>query len=398
MDIKGIVDETYGSIHEIKEIAQEIIIQISKNNLERYKQKGEFDYFEGVYLRDVPLKKQPTELLAFFNQANLSISFLDKETWNIKNKDGHYQGDKSRSRTAPAEIVLYYERSELKPNLDEVIKRRGQDLEYSDIYFKLYYVFTSNLMHELQHAFDDYRSMGKAFKTKPSSQFFSGFKGNDAFAGLDPTQRAYKYKEYLNLPHEVWAHFTQTFKNLRLTTRDFDHEQMPKKMVPLKDVVREFRYEFPNFRLLNPEHQQRLLKAVVSFWHTAKQNLDDEAKAQPLQEVIKREVNVDFANGKIMYDGNPVGVVELFDRNNGYMILDKILIYDEFKGQGIGTAAMKHIMDYARSKQKILTLTPDSVHGGNVNRLKKWYQSLGFVLNKGKNKDFQTMQLFYLPL
>jgi hypothetical protein len=44
---------------------------------------------------------------------------------------------------------------------------------------------------------------------------------------------------------------------------------------------------------------------------------------------------------------------------------------------------------------KIITLTPDNLWGSNVNKLKKWYKSLGFVENKGRNKDFQTMQAMY---
>jgi GNAT superfamily N-acetyltransferase len=401
VDLKGIVGETYGSVHEIKDITQDILIAVSKRNVQRYKEKGEFDYFEGVHMRDVQFKKRPTELITFAHQANIHFSFIAKEAYGITDKEGYYSGNMEHSRTSMATIVCYYDHADFKPEMDELVKRKDEELDYQDIYFKIYYKFTTTLMHELQHAWDDFRSRGKAYKTKQYQSFLSKYKDDPAYDKLDQEKAAYKFKEYLNLPHEIWARFTQTFQHLHFTTFDIvDGDRMVIYMKPLKEIVKRFTYEMPHFRLLQPDQQQRLLKAVVSYWHKEKDRVDAEQKAskQPIQEAIKNEVEVDFNSGQIKYNGEAAGVVEISKGREDFMILDKIVVYPEFRGQGIGTAAMKHVMEYARSQGKILTLTPDSVHGGNVNRLKRWYQSLGFVLNKGKNKDFRTMQLFYLPL
>ena len=56
---------------------------------------------------------------------------------------------------------------------------------------------------------------------------------------------------------------------------------------------------------------------------------------------------------------------------------------------------MSQVIDYANKKNLIITLTPDEVWGSSKNKLIKWYKSLGFVMNHGKNKDFETMQLMY---
>ena len=102
-----------------------------------------------------------------------------------------------------------------------------------------------------------------------------------------------------------------------------------------------------------------------------------------------------FASYKIMNDGQVVGEMELMNRDNKYLILDKIIIEKEFRGAGYANDAMKLLFDYADKQNKIITLTPDSLWGANKNKLQKWYQSLGFVVNKGRNKDFETMQLMY---
>ena len=56
---------------------------------------------------------------------------------------------------------------------------------------------------------------------------------------------------------------------------------------------------------------------------------------------------------------------------------------------------MEKILEYASSKNMIATVTPDSVWGSSVNKLIKWYKSLGFIMNTGKNKDFNHKYLMY---
>src|ERR1022692_2282676 len=99
-----------------------------------------------------------------------------------------------------------------------------------------------------------------------------------------------------------------------------------------------------------------------------------------------------FSNIKL---GNEsIGSLDLFFLNK-YIILDKIDIWEKFRGQGYAQKAMEQLIDYAKQKNLTITLTPDDAFGSNKNKLIKWYRSLGFVMNKGKNKDFETMQLIY---
>jgi tRNA nucleotidyltransferase/poly(A) polymerase len=102
---------------------------------------------------------------------------------------------------------------------------------------------------------------------------------------------------------------------------------------------------------------------------------------------------------KIMNGDQTVGEVGIMDRGvhggNHYIAIDKIFINKEFRGNDYANDAMKLIFAYADKNNLIVTLTPDNIWGASVPKLKAWYKSLGFIENKGKKKDFQTMQLMY---
>ncbi len=113
----------------------------------------------------------------------------------------------------------------------------------------------------------------------------------------------------------------------------------------------------------------------------------------------KQSVKLDLSSQKIMLGNKVIGQLEVFDKEvsttQKYLILDKIFIDKDYRGKGYAEEAFRQLIHYADAKNIIITLTPDDVWGSNKNKLIKWYKSLGFIMNKGKNKDFQTMQLMY---
>lgn len=75
----------------------------------------------------------------------------------------------------------------------------------------------------------------------------------------------------------------------------------------------------------------------------------------------------------------------------------KIIVPD--RGQGVGSAVMKDISDFADKTGQTIKLDPSGDFGGNVKRLKKFYKSQGFVENKGKNRDFTISEdMFREPI
>lgn len=68
------------------------------------------------------------------------------------------------------------------------------------------------------------------------------------------------------------------------------------------------------------------------------------------------------------------------------------------RGQGSARTAMKALVDEADRNGYTLTLTPEPMDKGvSKGRLEKFYKSLGFISNSGRNKDFSTRATMLRP-
>jgi len=82
---------------------------------------------------------------------------------------------------------------------------------------------------------------------------------------------------------------------------------------------------------------------------------------------------------------------------SGNGVMDLNLIVSGEKGRGNGTKALKELMDFADRKGLTMALTPSSDFGGSKARLTDYYKRLGFVENKGRNKDYEISESMYRP-
>ena len=67
--------------------------------------------------------------------------------------------------------------------------------------------------------------------------------------------------------------------------------------------------------------------------------------------------------------------------------VSEIIIKKEKRNSGIGTQIMRFITNYADETIKIITLTPSSDFGSDINRLTHFYKKFGFKLNNGNYKS-----------
>lgn len=68
------------------------------------------------------------------------------------------------------------------------------------------------------------------------------------------------------------------------------------------------------------------------------------------------------------------------------------------RGEGSASAAVKQFLDEADAQGRQVHLTADPVDATTSKpRLERWYESLGFKKNKGKNKDFSTRAQYIRP-
>lgn len=79
----------------------------------------------------------------------------------------------------------------------------------------------------------------------------------------------------------------------------------------------------------------------------------------------------------------------------GPVVLDKVIVPQELRGQGIGSNFMNDLTSYADQEGKTLSLTPSSDFGGVKSKLVNWYKSLGFQPNTGRYADHSISESMY---
>lgn len=91
--------------------------------------------------------------------------------------------------------------------------------------------------------------------------------------------------------------------------------------------------------------------------------------------------------------------LNLSETSDGDIYISMIAVDKSQLGQGIGTKVMNKIINYADKVGKRIVLTPgktDKSFGTtSQTRLIDFYKRFGFILNKGRNKDFSISELMY---
>lgn len=92
-----------------------------------------------------------------------------------------------------------------------------------------------------------------------------------------------------------------------------------------------------------------------------------------------------------------LSVFNLFLNSLGDIILSDIEVPKQFRKQGIGSKVLTKLIQIADDNNLRIVLTPglrDTKHGATSRaRLINFYKRFGFVLNKGRNKDFRVSEL-----
>ena len=80
----------------------------------------------------------------------------------------------------------------------------------------------------------------------------------------------------------------------------------------------------------------------------------------------------------------------------GAVRLGSLIVPKQKRGQGLGTHALRKILDLCDKQGRTMVISPATDFGGSsVERLKKFYARSGFVRNKGSKKDFTISELMY---
>ncbi len=111
-----------------------------------------------------------------------------------------------------------------------------------------------------------------------------------------------------------------------------------------------------------------------------------------LFEIAAEDLQSLTARLKAKYNLQDLWIHDLGDSNPNTIKLDSIRVSKEGRKEGVGTAVMQEITDYADRNGLRVVLTPgqkDDGHGTTSRgRLVRFYKRFGFKENKGRNKDF----------
>jgi len=76
-----------------------------------------------------------------------------------------------------------------------------------------------------------------------------------------------------------------------------------------------------------------------------------------------------------------------FDEESNSFILSRIVVHKDKRGQGIGSAVIKELKEFAASKNLKITLTPQPENPVDMGKLKKFYNGLGFTKHPHIEED-----------
>ena len=215
-------------------------------------------------------KKLTSKNIYFFNNMFLSYFIYEINQTEDKNVLRKKYGELFEFITvSECRISLYYSRSSYyRPVLNKITINTGTkkfvDTLYSyDIFNKEYskdeqeqilkHAFDVGIkraiIHELQHAYDEYRTEGKADTDKKSKDYFQ--KLSQYTNPKDMFGNETLFRQYLNLQGELWARFTDTlYKVPEYKYEDFD------------DWLWHFKTEFKGYDILSPKNKKRLYNAL----------------------------------------------------------------------------------------------------------------------------------------
>lgn len=281
-EIENYLDETYQSVSEIRKLSKNIVEIVSKSILSELNKYGSIKYFRTVHFEDIN-SNEYNELRNFIQDANILINFKDR---GDKTTGGNYHtmvgGGWEYDPNYQFTINVFV--NELLGEIWLINARyhENKNISERDIYHKVYRLVNNILIHELQHAFDDYRSKNKIFQSKQHDKYFKmadNIKSKVEKDKLDFKEKAQQELRYLRLDSEIWARFSQAIDEIGFTDIDYGvKDRIILKMIPLGDVIKQFISKFGNFRQMTEKQKRVLIRKVSQFWHYEKDKLESENK------------------------------------------------------------------------------------------------------------------------
>jgi hypothetical protein len=256
--------ENHASQKELEKLSTDILNRMTNRMCKWYLQNKEIAYsyisFGDIYDGDYH------ELRDFIKETNMKLQ-IHKEYFLNTDVYGTYLPTKKF-------IIL-----KQKYNSDDFMLKLFDLFELNDINRKdlikglrkiVYRDYNTTLIHELQHAFDDYRSNGIAinFSDKEINDRvkLKSLLNKDVLTDEESGFMDTYHKNYMNLSYEIEARFTETVNQI-----DFSYiYKQEKNMYSFDEIFREFKSVFDGYDDLSKRDRRRVLHRLGKYYELEK--------------------------------------------------------------------------------------------------------------------------------
>ena len=259
--MKKIIKEGYKEIDELNLLATDIIINFANKNypmIARIQRGGEY-YFNNdmISIDDMIFDKEKYKILKnFISDKNDPIVIIFDKNIRNSNFDNQHNIIRIKYDNEFNELINYYIKNTDKNPEDNTISTNDK---IRILKTAIGVVYRSDIIHELQHAYDFFISNKKYNKNKKSLNYYSKYK--DYFKDQNIKITPEQYKEYLDLPHEYWARFSEFISDTYIF-----------KNKPFDNILDKFKKStIIRYYDLNQNSKKKLIKALYKYWYL-KQN------------------------------------------------------------------------------------------------------------------------------
>ena len=277
------VYESYEGQREVSKLVDDLMKPISKIIYKAWKKDPGLQNTDDLVLKNYmnyykPINKEDS-LLQYLDRSKLKADNNGKEClWIVWEPEG--SGISASYFRDSSNIAIFTAKEYLIrgiEDLEDLIKRAKADPDsynldqekeakyyYNVIEEKLSRVEKEYLLHELQHAVDDWKSNGKVFTSKRYQKYTRNSEDLMNQSIPEPS------KDYLRLESEVNARFTQA---LSKTLEWFEWEKKNREKTPTAtDFIEQFQREMYNWEELTDKQKKIVTRKVSSYWHKREEN------------------------------------------------------------------------------------------------------------------------------
>lgn len=264
--------ETYTSQKQLEKICDQIIEKMAEKTDNYFKGK-QVNQIMSIKLGEIDNNDE--DMKYFIEEfSDMFIAIIDPDSVDnfVFKTDGVYLNRGNvfyifiKEKYSTIERINDYPKTLYKSRKDAIINYATSD-------------YKSNLLHEISHAYDDFRSFGKALDMK-KSKYYSNTKQYDELKSKENKTEEEKElitmfnKDYLNVRFEVDARLSQTLYKINFFNLDLDlsleYNKDYYKIRDFKDVLRDFKSNMGAFYALDEKQKKRVLSKLGSFYEKEK--------------------------------------------------------------------------------------------------------------------------------